>query len=223
MDGSCHRAGGHCGTAGSLRRACHDTMAMSARERDQGRKAVKELQGARESAVCPSGPGLGRELTARSSAQALHPRPRVAAPLPGRRSAGHNSGAIARAAFDRGARCGLRRRARSRPRAPLAHLGRGLGHEQTAPLEQAQYPLSHSVRTAAMSLAERCRLAKPHTLSLGAERHSRRSGTEVADQYRDGCFKQIMAQWKCRLALRYTASSASVSRIHEPNNGNSQH
>ena len=76
------------------------------------------------------------------------------------------------------------------PVPPLAHLGRGLGREQAAPLEQAQYPLSHGVLYSRNALlAESCRFAKPHTFRLDAERHSRGSATEVADQYRDGCFK----------------------------------
>lgn len=55
---------------------------------------------------------------------------------------------------------------------------------------QAQYALSHGVLYSRnVLLAERCRFAKPHTFSLGTERHSRRSAAEVADEYRDGCFK----------------------------------
>ena len=76
------------------------------------------------------------------------------------------------------------------PPPALAPLGRGLGREQAASLEQAQYPLSHGVLYSRnVLLAERCRFAKPHTFGWGAKRHSRRSAAEVADQYRDGCFK----------------------------------
>jgi hypothetical protein len=153
------------------------------------------------------GKGVDRPLTCPS--QASHPRPRPAAPLPRRRSNGHNSGAIARPPFDRGPRCGSWRRARSRPRARI-------GASWPRPRARAR-PAARTgavpafARRAVQPLADRCRFAKPHTspwalngTAIGAARRSpTNTGTAASNT------PSIMAQWKCRLALRYTASSAS--------------
>jgi hypothetical protein len=153
------------------------------------------------------GKGVDRPLTCPS--QASHPRPRPAAPLPRRRSNGHNSGAIARAPFDRGPRCGSWRRGEAAPAPALAPLGRGLGREHAPPLEQAQYPLSHGVLYSRWPTAVASRNLTPSAWALngtavGAARRSpTNTGTAASNT------PSIMAQWKCRLALRYTASSAS--------------
>jgi hypothetical protein len=166
------------------------------------------------------GKGVDRPLTCPS--QASHPRPRPAAPLPRRRSNGHNSGAIARAPFDRGPRCGSWRRARSRPRARIgASWPRPRARTRPAARTGA---VPAFARRAVQPLADRCRFAKPHTFSLGAERHSRRSGTEVADQYRGGCFKHPIDNGAVEMQVGIEIYGiVGVSTIHEPNNGNSRH
>ena len=76
-----------------------------------------------------------------------------------------------------------------REAAPMPHWrisAAASGREQAPPLEQAKYPLSHgALYSRDVLLTERCRFAKPHTFSLGTERHNRRSETEVAGQSRE--------------------------------------
>jgi hypothetical protein len=204
-------AGGDCGTAGSIRRARRDTYGDAGAGAVPRPPAGQGTPGCEGERRCPSGPGLGRESTARSPAQAKR---RILGRARQRHSLGDDrTGTIAEQSLEPLSIAGLDAdRGVEREAAPapaLAPLGRGLGREHAPPLEQAQYPLSHGVLYSRWPTAVASRNLTPSAWALngtavGAARRSpTNTGTAASNT------PSIMAQWKCRLALRYTASSAS--------------
>jgi hypothetical protein len=140
--------------------------------------------------------------------QALHPRrARQGPPGPGfrwRRSDGHNSGALARAPFDRGPRCGLRRRARSRPCPHWRISAAASGASRPRRSNRCSTPFRMACCTAAMpswpsAVASRNLTPSAWTLNGTAVGAPRRSPTNTGTAASNT--PSIMAQWKCRLAL----------------------